>query len=259
MAKKSPVLIVFNWKENPRTSKEAIRLAAAVNRVSRSVGKNGSEVVICPPLLYLAELSKKIGLRSGSRCALGVQDVFWENGGAYTGEIGPAMVRAAGENVRYVVIGHSERRRFLGETDETIQKKIRASLAAGLRVILCVGEPGEVRKKGVRAAQQYVKDQLKKDLQNIGRRVSGDGCLIVAYEPIWAIGTGRNCPPPDARDMAEYIERIAHAPVLYGGSVDATNIKDYLCYTEIHGALVGGASLRADQIKKIVSLAAIKK
>ena len=144
-----------------------------------------------------------------------------------------------------------------------IQKKVSASLAAGLRVILCVGEPTEIRKKGIRAAQQYVKNQLKKDLQNLDRRTLGDGRLTVAYEPIWAIGTGRNCPPADARDMAEYIKevvrvacRLSHIPVLYGGSVDGANIEDYLCYTEICGALVGGAGLRKDQIKKIVTSAA---
>jgi len=252
MNKKNACLIVFNWKENPATSKEAGRLAAAAVREAKLVRRGGPEVVVCPPLLYLAELSKKMGIRPGSRYSLGVQNIFWENGGAYTGEAGPAMVRAIGKNVRYAIIGHSERRRFLGETDEMIQKKIRASLGEGLRVILCVGEPAEVRKRGMRAAKQYIKGQLKKDLQNIGPRAAEAGYVTVAYEPIWAIGTGKNADPAEVRDMAEYIEKIAHAPVLYGGSVDGVNAGDYLCYSEIHGILVGGASLREDQVKKII-------
>jgi len=253
MPPKRSSLIVFNWKENPRTSKEAIRLAVAVSRAMRSAGKDGPEIVICPPVLYLGALSEKMISRAESRCSLGVQNIFWENNGAYTGEIGPAMVRAAHGNVRYAIVGHSERRRFLGETDEMIRKKILASLAAGLRVILCVGEPVEVRKKGTRAAMQYVKNQLKKDLQSVDSRLRGNDRIIIAYEPIWAIGTGKNCPPEDAREMAAFIKKEAHgARVLYGGSVNGANVARYICYDEVSGVLVGGASLHAEEIKKII-------
>ena len=126
------------------------------------------------------------------RFSLGAQDIFWEDSGAYTGEIGPAMLRSIGKNVRYVIVGHSERRRCFHETDEMVNKKVRAALAAGLRVILCVGEPIAVRKRGIVAARRYVKNQLKKDLQGIINAKLKIKSLIIAYEPIWAIGTGRN-------------------------------------------------------------------
>jgi triosephosphate isomerase len=177
--------------------------------------------------------------------------------------------------VRYVIIGHSERRRVFGETDEMVNEKVHAAFAEGLRVILCVGEPAEIRKKGIRAARQYVKNQLKKDLRDIvvplkngtqnldsgfgsttlttGRRNDKKGTLVIAYEPIWAIGTGKNDPPEDARDMAIFIKKETHdAAILYGGSVDGANVADYLCYYEINGVLVGSASLHAKEIKKII-------
>jgi triosephosphate isomerase len=243
-------LIVFNWKENPKTSREASRLLGAVEKVALSSGNKGADVVVCPPFVYLSELSRTFK-RGSARFSLGAQDVFWENAGPYTGEIGPEMLKQFG--VRYVIIGHSERRRFLGETDEMVNKKVRAALAAGLRVVLCVGEPAEVRRKGILAARQYVKNQLKKDLQNLDSRLHGNDRIKVAYEPIWAIGTGKNDSAEDARDMANFIKKETRgAVVLYGGSTTGANVGSYLCYHEINGVLVGGASLRAEEIKKII-------
>jgi triosephosphate isomerase len=255
-------LIVFNWKENPRTAREAERIFAAVKNTAKRAKDN--EVVVCPPLVYLGSFSPSL---RGKILSLGAQNVFWENGGAYTGEISADMLKQFG--VRYVIIGHSERRRFLGETDEMVNKKVRAALAAGLRVILCVGEPSAVRNKGVAAAKRYIKNQLTKDLQNIVN-CSPTGAsakagklkienLVVAYEPIWAIGTGKNATADDAREMAIFIKdtiRSAYSllsRVLYGGSVSGKNAADYINCTEIDGVLVGGASLKADEVGKIIS------
>ncbi len=248
-------LVIFNWKENPATLGGASRLFATLAKSARSKGSSKAKIVACPPFIYLTEFSKKLALGKAG-FLLGAQDVFWENTGAYTGEIGPAMLRGIGKNVRYVVIGHSERRRFLGETDRMINKKVKAALAAGLCAVLCVGEPLDVRKKGIAATRQYIKNQLKKDLQNILNGKLKIENLIVAYEPIWAIGTGKNADPEDARDMAIFIKKEAQSfsglPVLYGGSVDGRTVGDYLCYNEIDGVLVGNASLHAKEIIKII-------
>lgn len=255
-------LIVFNWKENPATLNEAVRLCAALVGSAQSQVGHDADIVACPPFIYLPELSKRL-VREKANFLLGAQDIFWENDGAYTGEIGPAMLRGIGKNVQYVIIGHSERRRFLGETDEMVNKKAKAALGAGLRVVLCVGEPADVRKKGITAARQYVKNQLKKDLQGIVNCKLKIENLILAYEPIWAIGTGKNADPENVRDMAGFIKKecafILHAPspvaplrVLYGGSVVSGTVSGYLCYNEINGVLVGNASLHAKEIIKII-------
>lgn len=245
-------LVVFNWKENPRTLHEASRLFSATLKIAREGRRGNIEIVACLPFTYLSELSRTFA-HLPAFCSLGAQDVFWENGGAYTGEIGPAMLRNVGKNVRYVIVGHSERRRLLHETDEMINEKVRAALVVGLRVILCVGEPMSVRRAGIRAARQYVKDQLRKDLRGIRALSTKRLALIIAYEPIWAIGTGRNCPPVDACDMAIFIKKETHiGSVLYGGSVNGGNIGDYLCYHGIDGALVGGASLHTTEVRKII-------
>ena len=256
-------LIAFNWKENPATPREADRLFAALANAGANRARKNLDIVACPPFIYLAELSKKMTARH-AHFELGAQDVFWEDTGAYTGEIGPAMLRGIGKNIKYVIVGHSERRRFLGETDEMVNKKVRAALAAGFRVILCVGEPKEVRKQGIVSARQYIKNQLKKDLQGLDSRRSlssakaedGNDRMIIAYEPIWAIGTGKNADPDDARDMVIFIKKevkqFSDIPVLYGGSVSSSTVADYLCYTEINGVLVGGASLRGEEIVKMV-------
>ena len=163
MAKNSS-LVVFNWKENPRTEREAIRLFSAISKAVPKQKTWRYRGRRCPPVVYLKELSEKLAA-SHAHFSLGAQDISWENVGAYTGGIGPVMLKQFG--VGHVIIGHSERRRVFGETDEMVNKKVRAAFAAGLRVILCVGEPAEVREKGIRSARQYVKNQLKKDLQNL--------------------------------------------------------------------------------------------
>ncbi len=247
-------LIVANWKENPASLKKAISLARQIEKGIVKTGK--SEVVIAPPFPFLSAVGKVL-----KRAKLGAQNVFWEDGGAYTGEVSPSMLKNSG--VEYVIIGHSERRK-LGETDEMVNKKVKASLKAGLKVILCVGEPAErgltrtsrglTRNK--KSAKNFVKKQLENDLHDIAFSLR-KSALIVAYEPIWAIGSGKPDKPEDTVEMAKFIRSIAglKAKVLYGGSVTSRNAKSFLQYKEVDGALVGGASLKAEELKKITAIA----
>ncbi len=199
--------------------------------------------------------------------SLGAQDVFWEEQGPFTGGVGPKMLRSIG--VKYVIVGHSERRKWFNETDAMVNKKVLRAAADGLRVILCVGEPLEVRAKGIAAAKRYLKHQLTYDLKKVfGDRPATKGVargIIVAYEPIWAIGSGSNDDPQDAAEIAAFIKATVRsmAPrtklqvkVLYGGSVNSRNVADYVQLKDIDGALVGGASLKADEFKKLVTSAA---
>jgi triosephosphate isomerase len=251
---KLPKLIAANWKEHPKTEAEALKLFKAVAAAKRA---RGVEVAVCPPFIFLEEIArefKKMAPQARARFAIGAQDVFWEEQGAYTSEVGPAMLRSLG--VKYVIVGHSERRRFEKETDATINKKVALSVRDGLKVILCVGESLSVREKGVEVAKKFVAQQLAKDLKGISLK-SGD--IAVAYEPIWAIGTGRSDRPADARAMAVFIKsllkRTEHISprFLYGGSVNGRNAADYVQLKEINGALVGGAGLKADEFKKIIN------
>lgn len=244
--------VVFNWKMNPSSFKEAEGLVRQILLVSK---KAKSEIVICPPFTWLTDFSHKYW----KAVSFGAQNVFWETSGAYTGEISAEMLKNS--KIEYVIIGHSERRQILGETDEIINKKVLTALSAGLKVILCVGEDLKIRKRGKKAVQNFVGNQLKNDLKNSLSLISNLSSLIIAYEPIWAIGTGVSCDPKDALEMVKFIKLFLKTKnyklktsVLYGGSVNGKNIKDYLQYKEIDGALVGGASLKKDEIKTIIKL-----
>jgi triosephosphate isomerase len=252
---KLPKLIAANWKEHPKTEAEAFALFRAVAKIPRAAGVT---VAVCPPFLYLEEIArefKRMAPPARARLAIGAQDIFWEEQGAFTGEIGPAMLRSLG--VRYVIVGHSERRRFAKETDAMINKKITLAARDGIKIILCVGESLSVREKGAEVAKRFVGQQLAKDLKNISFKKAGGLC--VAYEPIWAIGTGRNDKPEDAREMAAFIKSLLKKTkhispkFLYGGSVNGKNAADYVQLDVIDGALVGGASLKADEFKKIIN------
>ncbi len=223
-------IIIANWKMNPSTEGEAVKLAKA---------EDEKNVVIVPPFPFLK--SVKNVLRNAS---LGAQDVFYEKEGAYTGEVSPVMLEKLG--VAYVIVGHSERRR-LGEDDAMIAKKVRAAMDTGLKVILCVGEPLNVRRKGKRAVDVFIKKQLSyiKNKKN----------LIIAYEPVWAIGTGKNADPDDAARVAEVIRKKLPVPVLYGGSTNSRNAKSFLEKKEIAGLLVGGASIDPREFGKMVTIA----
>jgi len=280
-------LLVANWKENPQTEAQALELFHAIAKARPgsgvASGARAADVIICPPFIYLEEIARafrKLPTRSRELAyakknfALGAQDVFWEERGAFTSEVGPKMLKSLG--VRYVIIGHSERRKYGKETDVTINRKIKLALKDDLHVILCVGEPLAVRRKGIAAAQRYIKNQLKKDFAGIGKNIRGTGArtnITIAYEPIWAIGSGKNDKPEDAVAMARFIKKtIGHQlpglsgsqgsstsgplgiPFLYGGSANSKNIADYVQYKEIDGALVGGASLKAAEFSKMIAI-----
>lgn len=249
-------LIVANWKMNPANRKEARRLFRAVKKGVKKT-KN-AEVVACLPFVYLPMLK---GL------SLGAQDIFYEKQGAFTGEVSPLMLTDL--EVKYVIVGHSERRMYFGETDEIINKKIKAALSAKLKPIFCVGESiGE--DKAI-----ILEKQITKGLKSIsnatlrGVRLASSkfqiSNLIIAYEPVWAIGTGNNCSVDETMSSMLLIRKIisklygkksaSAAKVIYGGSVDSENADSYLHETGIDGLLVGVASLDAEEFIKIVSSA----
>lgn len=206
-------LIIANWKMNPETLIKAKRLFNAVKK---------TKAIICPPFPYLSVFKYNF------LCA---QDCHWEESGAFTGEVSPKRLKNLG--VKYVIIGHSERR-ALGETEEIIEKKLKAALKAGLIPILCVGE-----KKGENA-KKVINKQLKKNLKGV----------IIAYEPVWAIGTGNFCSANKANKVREFIKEKLDNKILYGGSVNSKIAKDYL-KIGFDGLLIGGASLDAEEFRKI--------
>jgi len=253
-------LLFANWKMNPVSEKEAIILAKA---------GDVKHAVIFPPFLFLPTVGKIL-----KNAKFGVQNISWEKEGALTGEVSAEMVKKMGAN--YAIIGHSERRELLGESDEVIAAKVQAALGAGLTPILCVGEPKSVRKKGFAAAKAYVKKQLAKDLQKIENwKLKIGNSIIIAYEPIWAISTsgGGKETPEDAAKMIGFIRqqlktstqggsasggknyKLKIIYVLYGGSVNAKNIGSFLAMKQIDGALVGGSSLNPTEFKKMVKIA----
>ena len=202
------------------------------------------EVVLCPPFTDLSLLSKFL---HGSRVNLGAQNVHWEENGAYTGEIAAPMLTEIG--VRYVIVGHSERRQFFGETDVTVNLRLKAAQKYGLTPILCVGETKQQRDTG--ETESIISTQLKKDLVDIDQNN-----LIIAYEPIWAIGTGDTCESQEANRVIGLIRsQLTNplVPIQYGGSVKPNNIDEIMAQPEIDGALVGGASLEVDSFARIVN------
>jgi triosephosphate isomerase len=212
-----------------------------------------TDIVVAPTFTALQAVSREI---EGSNIELAAQDVFWESSGAYTGEISPSMLRDVG--CRYVIIGHSERRLYFGETNESVQKKIKASLAMGLNAIICVGEALEERE--ARKTFDVVKTQVKQCLEGFSREEMEK--ITIAYEPIWAIGTGKTATPQQAEEVHAFIrEQMGHIThrqvcegvrIQYGGSVNPDNISDLMVQPNIDGALVGGASLKADSFSGIV-------
>jgi len=213
---------------------------------------SGVEVVVCPPFTSLTVMSR---IFAGSKIKLGAQNLFWEMKGAYTGEISPAMLVDAG--CTYVILGHSERRQIMGENDTIINRKVRAALDAELIPILCVGETLQERENN--RAREVVKEQLTRDLKNITFAPQG---LVIAYEPVWAIGTGVNASSDDAQEMIGFIrsylakiydrELANSVRILYGGSVNEENIAEFMGEVDVDGALVGGASLQPNSFAGIV-------
>lgn len=245
-------LLIANWKMNPASLQEAEQLCQGYAGAA-PLFKN-VEVVVAAPFVYLDRLSKVFrAMDYALEISLGAQDMFWESAGAYTGQISPAMLKDMG--VQYVIIGHSERR-HMGETNVIVNKKVRAAGEVGLKVVLCVGE--ESREKGFEEAKAYIEQQLAHALEGIDGR---HGDIIIAYEPVWAIGTGTPDTPEDAVQMIDFINELLLTRyqfplprILYGGSVNAENAHGFLSREEIDGALVGGASLNAEAFAKIAGL-----
>ena len=240
-------LIAGNWKMNT-TLDEAGKLVAAMRPGLEAIP--GVEKVVCPPFISLSAVKEAL---KGSTVKLGAQNLYFEEKGAYTGEVSPSMLAGLCE---FVIVGHSERRQYFGETDEIVNKKLRAALKVGLRPILCVGERLEQNEAG--KTREVVTGQVKAGLA--GLTYSSD--MVIAYEPIWAIGTGRAATGSQANETIGLIRRHFAAlygeenagklRILYGGSVTADNIAEFLAQDEIDGGLVGGASLKADQFVSIV-------
>jgi len=234
-------LIAANWKMNPNSQKEAKKIFDAVREGARGMN---SEVVICPPLVYLYASGFGEGV-----VAMGAQNVYFEDKGAFTGEISASMIKDLG--VEYVIIGHSERRKYFGETDETVNKKIKKSLETGLKVIFCIGETEEERNAGKK--NDVLEKQLKIGLDGVDNLES----INIAYEPVWAIGTGNNCSVEESKTSIEFIRQFVtpKTRILYGGSVKSDNSADYIKRAGANGLLVGGASLNPEEFIKIIKSA----
>ena len=195
-----------------------------------------ADIVVCPPYVSLAVA---VQLLARTEIAVAAQNVHWEAEGAYTGEVSASMLRELG--VYGAIVGHSERRQFFGETDEGVAKRARAALDAGLEVIACVGETEEERERG------ETEDVLRRQVSVL----PGDDGLVIAYEPVWAIGTGKTATPELAQDAHAFIKTVLDRPVLYGGSVKPDNAPELLAQPAVDGALVGGASLDVDSFTAI--------
>lgn len=241
-------IVAGNWKMN-KTAAEARELVSKIVPLVKDM--NETEVIVCPPAPSLLPVS---ALLAGTKIGLGAQNMHWESSGAYTGELAPAMVAEFG---RFVILGHSERRAYFGETDETVNKKVHAAQANGLVPIVCVGETLEENEASQTSA--VVSRQIKEGLKD----ASPD--LIVAYEPIWAIGTGKAATGEMANATIKEIravladqfgeETAQGIRILYGGSVKGHNAAEFFSQTDIDGALVGGASLKADAFTAIAQAA----
>ena len=243
-------VIAGNWKMNMLPD-EAIRF---ISEIEPLVEKTENEVVLCVPYtdLFYALLTAQ-----NTNIKIGAQNMHWEETGAYTGEVSGKMLKAIG--VEYVIIGHSERRQYFAETDETVNKKIKAAFKYGLKPIVCVGETLEQREAG--NAKEIVTNQIEKGLGGLTENQVEN--TIIAYEPIWAIGTGKTATADDANEMTKtirekiadiYGQNIANRVIIqYGGSVKSSNAKELFSMPDIDGGLVGGASLKVEEFSKIVN------
>ncbi|MGQ9798381.1 MAG: triose-phosphate isomerase [Ignavibacterium sp.] len=247
-------IIAGNWKMNNDLQQSINLIEELKNKLA---GKTvNCDVVICPPFTSLYEAKKII---DGSIIKLGAQNMFYEDSGAFTGEISAPMLKSVG--CEYVILGHSERRTIFGEKDDMINKKVRKAISQNLKPILCVGETLEEREKDV--TEKVVKRQIEKGLND----VTPDEVLnvIIAYEPVWAIGTGKTATPQQAQEVHAFIRKLLATmyskdfaeliPIQYGGSVKPDNAKELLSQKDIDGALVGGACLKADSFMGIIEAA----
>jgi triosephosphate isomerase len=244
-------IIAGNWKMNKNVT-EAVELVHALQEATAAVEK--VEMVVCPPFVALPAVKAAL---AGSKIGLGAQNVYWEEKGAFTGEISPLMLQ---DLVTYVIIGHSERRQYFGETDGTVNKRVKAALAHGLTPIMCVGETLAQREAGETSA--VVTAQMMNGLAGLSAEEAK--AIVVAYEPVWAIGTGRASNGEDAnaviaQNIRAPLSKLFGEPVAqgirvqYGGSVTPANIEEFMGAPEIDGALVGGASLKVADVTTIIT------
>ena len=250
------IFVAGNWKMNldaAGAKKLAAGLAEQLNKVGGCCASCGGPVAVCPPFVYIPAVVEAV---AGSCVAVGAQDVYFEGEGAFTGEVSVAMLKDVG--CKYVIVGHSERRHVLGESDELVNKKLLATLAGGLAVILCVGELLEERESG--QTEAIIERHLRKGLAGVSKEQMAQ--VTVAYEPVWAIGTGKTATPGQAQEAHAFArsiladmfgEAVAEATVIqYGGSVKADNAGELMGQKDVDGALVGGASLEVDGFVQIV-------
>ncbi len=241
-------LMVGNWKMH-KTAAEAALLVEGLKPIVAAV--RDLEVVVCPPFPALAAVARAV---ADSPIGLGAQNLHWEKEGAFTGEVSAPMLTDLG--CTYVIVGHSERRQHFAETDEIVQRKARAAVTAGLRPIVCIGESLREREAGT--ALDVLEAQVKGSL----RGLSGDSGIVVAYEPVWAIGTGRTATSVQAQEVHTFLRKLveslwspaaaAATRILYGGSVKPDSARDLMAQPDVDGALVGGASLDPNSFGKIV-------
>ncbi len=243
-------LLAGNWKMN-KTVAEAVELVSGLKK--NLDGVKDREILVCPTFTCLSKVSEVI---KGSNISLGGQNMHWESKGAFTGEISGKMLVDVG--CKYVIIGHSERRQLFGETDETVNKKIKAAFSNGLIPVACVGETLDEREKNI--TFKVIDRQVKAGLAGLTPEQANT--IVIAYEPVWAIGTGKTATPAQAQEVHAYIRKIygelcgktagENVRILYGGSVKPDNTKELMSQPDIDGALVGGASLELDSFTKIV-------
>lgn len=239
-----------NWKMN-KTVGEALDLVRELKTAISGV--KTVEVAVAPPFTALYAIRKEL---EGSSIHLAAQNLYWEEKGAFTGEVSPLMLKEVGCD--YVIIGHSERRQFFGETDETVNRRIKAALAQGLKVIFCIGETLREREEG--KTFSVIESQVEGGLKGLGDQEMTN--MVIAYEPVWAIGTGKTATPEQAEEVHRFIrekleklysrEVSEEIRIQYGGSVTPENVKGLMNQPNIDGALVGGASLKAESFSKIV-------
>ncbi|MDR2427862.1 MAG: triose-phosphate isomerase [Endomicrobium sp.] len=242
-------LMAGNWKMN-KTVAEAVSVVKALKSSIADV--TDVEVLICPTFTVLYAVNNEV---KGSNINIGAQNLFWEPKGAFTGEISPTMVKGTG--CSYVLIGHSERRQYFNETDETVNKKTKAALVAGLIPVICIGETLKEREQNI--TFKVIEKQIKEGLAGLTPQQAET--IVIAYEPVWAIGTGKTATPDQAQEVHAFTRNVysqmygdasQKVRILYGGSVNPTNVSDLMKQPDIDGGLVGGASLEAESFTKLV-------
>ncbi|MFW5714300.1 MAG: triose-phosphate isomerase [Brevefilum sp.] len=249
------IFVAGNWKMN-KTIAEAKDLVKGL--LSEIEKYENVDAAVCPPYLAVPAVAE---LCVGKSLKVGAQNVYWEDSGAFTGEVSPEMVA---EICDYVIVGHSERRAYFGETDETVNKRLKAALGAGLQVIVCVGETLEENEAG--RTEEVVTRQIKKGLADITTKQAAE--ITIAYEPVWAIGTGKAATPEDANGVHKDVirpllkelfgnDRAEAMRIQYGGSIKPSNAAELFSMSDIDGGLVGGASLKADSFLKILEAASM--